>query len=485
MAPTGATPGGGGKREESQNEVLDGVALDEILSARLGIRKIRIEGAERTSESFIKYLFSPALRSDSSINNDDDGGGRRFREVLEDVAEGVGRLESSGVMSGVDAMIDRSEFSGGGEYEFGDLVVTVKEKSRYAVRTGTSMSPHGDLTTSIDGMLCWRNILGNAEICTASASWLNPGSFQGHPSNKLEVVLVKPFLFSLSSALFVNGAYQTLNHAPHSEYSLKSTLGSLMVSTGLGEFSYRCVLREPHDVSKGVSPIIRDECNPSLLSGLVYNATIDTRDNPRVPTVGRFVTLDTKVGGLFKLGDVRLAKAEIACQQHVALGIERRISLSFAMRMGAVTTFGDEKDKDVRIIDKHFLGGNGIGGGSSPMRGFQTRGVGPMDAGGSLGGSAFYVGTAMLTLAAPVGSLLERAFNGRVHLFGTMGDCGNGWMNRNWRSFKDTMRTAVGVGVALETGLGRIEVNFCRPLRKSKGDKAQDGVQFALTREFL
>lgn len=128
-------------------------------------------------------------------------------------------------------------------------------------------------------------------------------------------------------------------------------------------------------------------------------------------------------------------------------------------------------------------------GGSHQLRGFLPSGIGPRSAiggastpgGDSMGGDVFYTASASLSVPFPGNEFLAK--NG-VRLFafanaGTLTSFEN--IMTDFGAFVSSSRAAVGGGVSVGTGIGRLEATYAVPLRYAPSDarrSVQAGIGF-------
>lgn len=455
------------------------VSLEEMLATRLGVSGVSVLGAERTRADFLNYVLSPLSSTPTTS----------FEAVVENVSDAVDRLRSTGCYKGVDAYLDRDAV----EPSAAHVTFTVAEKSLYQIRTGTSVATSGDRDASVDGSLIWRNILGRAETLRATVGWWGGGgkeAFGTKPSNSLEIDVEKPFFPTRSCSVFGKVGQSLRNHEDASSYAVNVRSVEAGVATPLGRFSARGAWREVCDVGEKASMLVRDDAGHSFKTSLIHRIQVEERDDACLPTAGYAAALESEVAG--GIGDVTYGKCEASGNVNVPLGASG-IAVSLSARGGVVCTGAGDS---VRICDRFHLGG------ASSLRGFRARGVGPRDGRDALGGETFYVATAMVSLPTPETSLFSQMFGARVHAFATAGDVGSvtaiqgGFTEmREGKSLKSvrgvaervakSSRVAVGLGIAGETALGRVEINFCNVLRCAPGDHPKSGFQFGLTQSFL
>lgn len=326
------------------------------------------------------------------------------------------------------------------------------------------------------------------------------------PSFSLESTLTTPFPAPGVAACTLRAHQTTANHAAASSYTLVSRGLSLSADTvRAGTFTAATTVRTLTDLSPAASLSVREEAGTSTLTALTHTIETDTRDSAVGPTVGWRAGLTTTVAGVFRgLGDVRHVRVDADTQGHAPVGASG-ITASVAVRAGAAVPWGG--DPAVRLADRFYLGG------PASLRGFAVRGVGPVDGHDALGGDLYYAATAMLTGPSPRGggahasaggAGLAAALQVRPHLFVTAGDVGNvGAVGRALRArAKGTgggsgdvargvaagvvagARVAVGVGLAVQCALGRVEVNAVRVVRAAASDTVSGGLQLGLMQSF-
>lgn len=461
------------------------VSIEEMLATTLGISGFSVRGAERTNLSFIERVVAPPENEKQKPQT--------FEQVIEAVSDSVDRLRSTGCFNGVDAYLDRDPLDPSGSH----VTYTVVEKSLYQVRTGTTVETTGDREASLDGSVAWRNMFGNGESLQGTAAWWGGAggdrkAFGEPPSNSLNVEFSKPFYPSRNTSLYARIGQSLRNHEDYSGYSVNVRSAELGFLTLLGRFAYNISWRNVCNVDDKASILVRDDSGHSLKSSLLHRIAVDRRDDNLLPTSGYALTLDTEVAGLGNVGDVSFLKSEASAQANLPFGASG-IAVGVTLRSGVVVN--SRRDPRVRICDRFHLGG------ANSLRGFRPRGVGPRDGQDALGGEAYYIFTAMVSAPTPEASLLTQLFNARVHAFATIGDVGHytslsnaaksarrdfvGTGNSSFNRLANTARVAVGLGIAGETALGRVEINLCNPLRCSADDRPKTGVQFGLSQSLL
>ncbi|CAN8065782.1 unnamed protein product [Agarophyton chilense] len=449
-------------------------SIEELLATKLSITSYSINGVNRTKEKLIHKVLQPVLST-----------GGDFEGVINDVSTAVDRLRSTNCYKGIDAFIDHQHD------KTASVRFTFTEKSSVQLTTGTSIDTSSERDASMEGTLSIRNLLGSADTLRFTLAWIGATStsksFSKNPSNSFSASYNRPFVLGLNSSMFSNVSYSQLNHSEASSYNLVTRLADCGLHTVLGTFTLASAWRNLTHIQPTASSLIRDDAKHTWKTSLRHKVDVDLRDNMVMPNKGIFASLTHE--HTLPLGDIQLSTVETAFQSHIPLVADA--VLSFSSRLGA--HFSKSR---VQTPDRFFVGG------SNSLRGFQTRGVGPMDGKDSIGGDMFYTASMMLSLPMPANSLLSQLFNARLHVFMNGGDVlemadmrqaitdfrGQGLQEAATKAYEgmyDGFRVAAGVGVAFDTSVGRIELNLCNVLKSCVSDQPQVGFQFGVSQSFL
>lgn len=442
-------------------------SIEELLSARLSVTSLKIGGASRTNAKLLERIIHPVLST-----------GGTFSGVIEDVSQAVDRLRNTNCFKGVDAYLDTTPTGDA------SVVFTLQEKSLYQITTGTNIRTDGEREASIAGSFLFRNLTGTADTLKASLEWGGAGAALDHkPSASVDVQYQKPFFATLDTTAFGLLRVSENNHASTSSYSLYTRRAASGIHSPWGMFSLSSSWREVGDVDKEASCLIREDAGHSWITSLNHSIQYDNRDHSPMPTRGSAVELQTEIA--LPVGNSKgFTKLSGTAQNHFSIAGG---TLSLCGRSGVMLS-----SVRANLADRFFLGG------SNSFRGFQPRGVGPRDKNDALGGDIFYTLTSMFSLPLPKASLLSQMFNARMHAFATCGDMsevkevgervaglGIRQMGDVWQRVSVSARVSAGLGIALETSVGRIEINVCRVLRGGERDVPHMGVQFGLSEAFL
>ena len=229
-------------------------------------------------------------------------------------------------------------------------------------------------------------------------------------------------------------------------------------------WDYRLVNRNIFDVGPDASRFIREQAGETLLSQVGTTLVYDVRDSRIEPRAGYVLRVGTDVAGLG--GDVSYVR--LRGDTAVYFPLERVLGdrdyvLVLQAGAGLLEPWGD---RDERIIDRFFLGGDNL-------RGFALAGAGPRDLASRdqdpLGGRLIWTQTTELRFPLPVPSelgLLGRAFVDVGSLSQTP-VTGPGVVD------DADPRVGVGVGISWRTPIGLINIDIAQAVVKKSYDQTQ------------
>jgi len=160
----------------------------------------------------------------------------------------------------------------------------------------------------------------------------------------------------------------------------------------------------------------------------------------------------------------------------------------FERKGGATTAPAVDRSGEIRrptICDRFFLGG------TSDVRGFQFRGIGPQAKGDALGGDAFWAMGAHLYAPLPYAPWRKRVGdNIKLHFFANGGaNTEIGVEGKPNGAVLDLLKrstvAAVGAGITAKMAGAQLEFNYCIPVLTGKSGIAAPGFQFGAGFEFL
>ena len=232
-----------------------------------------------------------------------------------------------------------------------------------------------------------------------------------------------------------------------------------------GQVAYRLERVEISDVIEDATDELKDEEGVNHLSSTEYAINYDSRDNVFVPSQGIFFTNNFQVtGGPFG-GDKDFTKYFSRLSFYFPM--VKKSVVELRLRGGWADPF-DSTEK-VPIYERFFAGG------SSTIRGYRERKVGPIDSktDDPIGGESMFVSNVEYTY--PLTDFLKVA---------TFFDAGNVW-EESGDFFKDDLFKSIGLGFRVKTPIGPISVDYGWPLDLEPGEDSKEGrFHFSVSRGF-
>ncbi|MFM7611661.1 MAG: outer membrane protein assembly factor BamA, partial [Alphaproteobacteria bacterium] len=234
-------------------------------------------------------------------------------------------------------------------------------------------------------------------------------------------------------------------------------------------WSYALIDRDITDIDTEASTFIKEQAGRTLLSQVSTTVTYDMRDSRIEPRSGYVVRVGGDYAGIG--GDVNYFRTRADGQYYIPF--ERWLNdpdfvLVLAAGGGILSPLGD---KDDRIVDRFFLGGENL-------RGFRLGGAGPRDLGSrnqdSLGGRVLWTSSAEMRFPLPVPN--ELGLLGRTFVdVGSLSGIPDSYFNRSGARPVDDgdPRVSVGVGFSWRSPIGLINIDFGKAVVKKDYDKTQ------------
>ncbi|KKK14432.1 hypothetical protein P175DRAFT_0502351 [Aspergillus ochraceoroseus IBT 24754] len=469
-----------------------GELIDQNSTLPCSISSIQVLNASHTRRGFLERIFNPLLSTHQKRPY-------TLSEALREVsarADKLGRFDI--FQQPISVYLDQSPEA---DPQTGltnlDVFLTVKEKSRVLLKTGTDL---GNAEGSAYGNLLWRNVFGGAENFNLNAS-LGTRTRSAYQASFDTPVLSDPdFRFEVGG---IASATQK-SWASHEEV-LKggwSKLRWLSQSGHRHELGYNGFWRQVTGLAENASPTVRAEAGDSVKSSVFHSWVRDERDNSLLPSRGYYAKLFNELAGWGPLkGDVAFWKSEIETQSAIPIPIpgvkgDSGISFTTGFRAGLLYPLGldsDSRPQLSRLNDRFQLGG------PTDVRGFRLSGLGPHDGADAVGGDVYAAGSANLLLPLPrVGAekplRLQAFVNGgrllplrtaqktapttsaevKEAMVSTISELGNGLPS-----------IAAGVGLVYAHPAARFELNFSLPLVLRKGEEGRKGLQLGIGINFL
>jgi len=210
------------------------------------------------------------------------------------------------------------------------------------------------------------------------------------------------------------------------------------------------------EVTAAASNLLRSRAGNYLTTSLGYNFLYDQRDSKFNPTSGSLLFFDQNIATL--ASDIPSLQTSLGATYYKELFNEKFIGSAKA-RLANVVAFDN---KDVKLSDRLFTS-------SSDLRGFEPRGVGPVDRNDHIGGNNLMT----LSLKSSFPNPIPENFRANSFLFL---DIGNVWGVDYSSLISDSSKIRSSTGLALDvvSPIGPLTFSYSIPLSKASTDKEQN-----------
>ena len=393
------------------------------------VNKINIKGNTITEEKVI--------RDNLVISEGDQLNSSKVKKSIDNV-------KSKQLFSKVDYKIEDSE-----KKNFKDLNLFVKEQPTGSISAGVGYGTNGGL---FEASVNERNFLGqginlnftgrlSSDVIRGELSFVDPNYKNSN----------KELAASLFSEVddYSNSGYQ--NKRAGTRFATKYEIyEDIFFRPNLGaQF-------DKLEVTGTASSLLRSRQGDFITTSLGYNFSYDQRDSKFSPTSGSIIYFDQNIATF--LSDIPTVQTGVGATFYKELFSEKFIGSAKA-RLANVVAFND---KDVKLSDRIFSS-------TSDLRGFEQRGVGPVDSGDHIGGNNL----ATLSLKSTFPNLIPENLRATTFLFL---DMGNVWGADYSSSISDSskLRTSTGIALDLMSPIGPLSFTYSIPLSKASTDKEQN-----------
>jgi len=359
------------------------------------------------------------------------------------IKKSVDSIKSKQLFSKVEYKIEDSD-----KKNFKDLNLFVKEQPTGNISAGVGYGTNGGL---LEASVNERNFLGqginlnftgrlSADVIRGEISYTDPNYINSN----------KELSVSLFSEVddYQNSGYQ--NKRAGSRFATKYEI-------------YEDIFFRPNfglqfdklEVTGTASSLLRSRQGDFITTSLGYNFSYDQRDSKFNPTSGSLIYFDQNIATFFS--DIPTVQTGIGATFYTELLSDKFIGSAKA-RLANVVAFND---KDVKLSDRIFAS-------SSDLRGFEQRGVGPVDSGDHIGGNNL----ATLSLKSTFPNPIPESLRATTFLFF---DMGNVWGADYSSTISDSskLRTSTGIALDLMSPIGPLSFTYSIPLSKASTDKEQ------------
>jgi len=393
------------------------------------INKINIQGNTITEEKVI--------RDNLIIAEGDQINSYKIKKSIDNV-------KSKQLFSKVDYKIEDSD-----KKNFKDFNLFVKEQPTGNISAGVGYGTNGGL---FEASVNERNFLGqginlnftgrlSADIVRGELSYVDPNYINSN----------KELAASLFSEVddYKNSGYQ--NKRVGTRIATKYEIyEDIFFRPNLG------VQFDKLEVTGSASSLLRSRQGDFVTTSFGYNFLYDQRDSKFNPTSGSVIYFDQNIATLFS--DIPTIQTGLGATFYKELFSDKFIGSAKA-RLANVVAFND---KDVKLSDRIFAS-------SSDLRGFEQRGVGPVDSGDHIGGNNL----ATLSLKSTFPNPIPENLRATTFLFL---DVGNVWGVDYSNSISDSskLRSSTGIALDLMSPIGPLSFTYSIPLSKASSDKEQN-----------
>jgi outer membrane protein insertion porin family len=365
------------------------------------VNKINILGNTITEEKVI--------RDNLTISEGDQLNSSKIKKSIDNI-------KSKQLFSKVDYKVEDSD-----KKNFKDLNLFVKEQATGSISAGVGYGTNGGL---FEASVNERNFLGqginlnftgrlSSDVIRGEFSYVDPNYKNSN----------KELAASLFSELddYQNSGYQ--NKRAGTKFATKYEIyEDIFFRPNLG------VQFDKLEVTGNASSLLRSRQGDFLTTSLGYNFLYDQRDSKFSPTSGSIIYFDQNIATFFS--DIPTLQTGVGVTFYKELFTDKYIGSAKA-RLANVTAFND---KDVKLSDRIFAS-------SSDLRGFEQRGVGPVDSGDHIGGNNL----ATLSLKSTFPNPIPENLRATTFLFL---DMGNVWGADYSSSIPDSSKLRTSTGIA-------------------------------------
>jgi len=393
------------------------------------VNKINIQGNTITEEKVIR---------DNLIISEGD------QLNISKVKKSVDNLKSKQLFSKVDYKTEDSD-----KKNFKDLNLFFKEQPTGSISAGLGYGTNGGL---FEASINERNFLGkgiNLNFTGRLSSDVVRGEFAYVDPNYINSN--KELAVSLFSELddYKNSGYQ--NKRVGTKFATKYEIyEDIFFRPNLGaQF-------DKLEVTGDASNLLKSRQGDFFTTSLGYNFLYDQRDSKFNPTSGSIIYFDQNIATFFS--DIPTLQTGVGVTFYKELFSDKFIGSAKA-RLANVTAFND---KDVKLSDRIFAT-------PSDLRGFENRGVGPIDSGDHVGGNNL----ATLSLKSTFPNPIPENLRATTFLFF---DMGNVWGADYSNSIPDSSKLRASTGIALDliSPIGPLSFTYSIPISKASTDKEQN-----------
>jgi outer membrane protein insertion porin family len=360
------------------------------------------------------------------------------------VKKSVDNIKSRQLFSKVDFKVVDSE-----KKNFKNLNLFVKEQPTGSLSAGVGYGTNGGL---FEASINERNFLGQGinfnftgtlatEEIKGEISYIDPNFKQSEKE-------LASSLFSIRDD-YSNSGYQ--NTRAGTKFATKYEIyEDLFLRPNVG------IQYDKLEITGAASNLLKSRAGNFITSSVGYNFLIDKRDSKFNPTSGSLSYFDQNIATF--ISDIPTLQTGVGTTLYKELFSEKFIGSAKA-RLANITAFDN---KNVKLSDRIFAS-------TSDLRGFEPRGVGPVDNKDHVGGNNL----ATLSLKSTFPNPIPESLRANSFLFL---DIGNVWGVDYSSLISDSskIRSSTGIAVDIVSPIGPLSFTYSIPLSKASTDKEQN-----------
>ena len=415
--------------EEVKNpgEVID-VIVQLIQEKKIPINKINISGNTITNEKFI--------RDNMVLSEGDNLSNAKIRKSVD-------IIKSKQIFSKVEYKVDESDNKNGKE-----LNLFVKEQPTGSISAGIGYGSNGAM---FEGSLNEKNFLGNGVNL----------NFTGRLSSEKitgDLTYVDPN-FNNSEKEMAYSLFSEKDDYSNSGYSSKKVGSKISTKYEIYEdIAFRpsiAIQFDKLETNSSASNLLRSRSGNYTTTSLGYAFYGDFRDSKFNPSSGYTFYFDQNLATL--ISDIPTIQTSVGSIFYKELINDKFIG-SAKIKLSNVTALDN---KDAKLSDRLYAG-------NLDLRGFESRGVGPVDNGDHIGGNNL----AILTIKSTFPNPIPESLKANTFIFY---DAGNVWGvdYSDIISSNSKLRSSIGVAMDFVSPIGPLSFAYSIPMSKSSTDKEQ------------
>lgn len=403
------------------------VSIDQ--GKNLFINKVNISGNAITHEK--------TIRDNLSISEGDNLNISKIKKSLD-------QIKSKQYFRSVDYNIQDSD-----KKNFKDLNIIVKEQATGSISGGIGYGSNGGM---LEAAINEKNFLGqgiNLNLTTRFATEKISGDF----------TVLNPNFNNSEKELFYS-LYSDTDDFKNSGYQNKRIGNKISTKYEIFEdiyFKPNALLQyDKLETSGTATTLLRSRSGNYKTSSLGYNFSFDARDSKFNPTSGGVLYFEQNFATL--ISDIPTVQTNLGATIYKEL-INQDFIGSIKARLDTAIGFDN---KNIKLSDR-------LHGSTSVIKGFENRGIGPIDGGDHIGGN--YLSSLSLRSTFP-NPIPENLRANTIVFF----DVANVWGVDYSDTISDSnkLRTSAGVSLDISSPFGPISFSYAIPITSASTDKKQN-----------